>query len=69
MANNFVSAWVGSGYSGKGKSPSLREKVLHQKFLYGHNPVRRDKQIWLFTPTHSAETETFKPWKRFSGCY
>ena len=43
--------------------PSSREKVLHLfNFAWLCPLPRGNKQIWLFTSTHSAETEAFSRW-------
>ena len=47
------------GYSGKGKIPSSRERVLHSLIF---------AWPWLFAPTHLAETEALPSWQGFSVC-
>ena len=41
---------------------SPREGAAPLLFLYGHTPVRGNKQIWPFTATHSAQTTVCSRW-------
>ena len=66
VKNHSISALVGFGDSGKGskfRTSARREKVLHLSSIpcMAILLLRGDKQTWLFTSTHLAETEAFQP--------
>ena len=54
---------TGSVFCKQGKKAfSPREGAAPLLFLYGHSPIRGNKQIWLFTTTRLAETEVCSRW-------